>query len=78
MSLTRKDQKKLDEIVAALRMAHSAYSEFVADQRADYDERSEKWQESEVGEGRLSVIEDLENVDDDIENALAAIESHGS
>lgn len=46
-------------------------NEFINDARASYDDKSERWQESDKGQAVDTWIGELEQARDDLENAIA-------
>lgn len=67
-----KQLRALLEQVSAIR---SQIEEIVNSAQDRYDERSEKWQESEAGEEASSKIDALRDTPDDLENIEANIET---
>jgi putative lipoic acid-binding regulatory protein len=65
--------KRRDEIHTALDDLKNKVEDLVSDLQAEWDGRSEKWQESERGEHVQGQIDELANVRDEIDSAMSSL-----
>lgn len=65
--------KRIDEIHTALDIQKNAVEDLVSDLQAEWDERSEKWQDSDKGTEAQDKIDELANVADYIDEAMSSL-----
>lgn len=73
--MNRRDLKKVAALRAKIGEHYEALRELAEEARANWDDRSERWQESDDGvtaEERISVVE---QACDDMENALGDLDN---
>ena len=69
-----KKTKQHEKIINALKNASEILSMEKEHRQEFFDEKSEKWQESETGENYQNDIDKLEEIHDEIENQLNEFE----
>lgn len=65
--------KRIDAIHTALDNQKNAVEDLVSDLQAEWDERSEKWQDSDKGTEAQDKIDELANVADYIDEAMSSL-----
>jgi DNA phosphorothioation-dependent restriction protein DptG len=65
--------KRLEAIHTALDNQKNEVEDLVSDLQAEWDERSEKWQDSDKGTEAQDKIDELANVADEIDSAMATL-----
>lgn len=78
IKLTAKERKELDTMLAVYNSARETLMErcreIAETWQGEYDERSEKWQESDAAEAATDRIDTLNQAADDFENADVEID----
>lgn len=67
--------KEVEKHMSAIEDAQIFFNEMLEKRQASYDNKSEKWQESEKGEEEQSNIDDLEEISSDLEEVSAKIDN---
>lgn len=70
-----KKTKKIESLLSKLDDVKIGFENLKDEQQIKYDDKSEKWQESEKGEKMLQDIEDIEEIVENLENSYNNIEN---
>lgn len=66
---------QLEEMKSKIEIMHSEGEEIHSEMESAFDSKSEKWQESEVGEGERGRIDCLQNTNSHLDDIMASLES---
>ncbi|KAB2776518.1 hypothetical protein F9L00_14380 [Brucella anthropi] len=68
-----KMKKQIKSFIAELEKRTETFSAAVDEMRDEYENKSERWQDSEKGEAALEDIDNCENVYSEVENLLESL-----
>ncbi len=71
--LTKKDRKRIGELASAIDTAMNEIREIADAGRAEWDEKSERWQDSDKGQDALAALDNLDTGLDELDSALSTI-----
>lgn len=73
--MNKKQTKKLDDLAGQLSAIQQEVQNVLDEEQADFDGRSERWQESEKGQIAEAMINELETAIESIEAAFTSLNS---